>query len=254
MVGDLFVKIIVWLILVAVLVSVVTSFRTEILSSGAAYDMMVAALEAFPFAAWCAQIVANIGQFGITLQGLAPVNIILDMAKLFTMCLVCPLVIGFCTLILLPVPNYADWYDRERYMNGLSYRIKEALLSVMAMPICAWVTVQLIQWVQLWVTRRFPLLHPILVNLFLMVLAFALSTLTLWMRGGSSFGGILSHRLITDLLGNLLKIIGTNLLCFAIVLTILNDQWQVVLYLMVLLFIYLLAVGLLVQCVKGNFD
>lgn len=252
--SDLFVKIIVWMILLAVLVSVVTGFRDELLSSGAAYDMLVAALDAFPFAAWSAQIVTNIGQFGMTLQGLSPVNIILDLTKLFTMTIVCPLVMGLCTWILLPLPAYTDWYDRERYMNRFSYRIKEALLSVLVMPICAWLTVLLIQHVQTWATVRFPIVNPLLVNLLIMALALAVSTLATWLRSGISLGGILRHRLITDLLGNLVKIIGTNLLCFAIVLTILNDQWQSVLYLLVLLFLYLLGISLIVQSVKGVMD
>lgn len=139
-------------------------------------------------------------------------------------------------------------------MNRISYRIKEALVSVVAMPICAWITVQIIQWVQIWATTSFPILDPLLVNLLVMVLALAASTLMAWLRGGSSLGGILFHRLGTDLLGNLVKIVGTNLVCFAIALTILNDQWEATLYLFVLLFIYLLGIGLLLQCVKGIFE
>lgn len=252
--SDLITKIIIWMILAAVLISVVTGFRADIMSGGAAYDMLVATLDAFPFAAWSVQIVATIGQFGTTLQGLSPTNIIVDLTKLFTMSVVCPMIIGFCTWMLLPVPSSSDWYERERYMNRLSYRVKEALLGMLAMPICAWLTVQIIRWVQNWVVARFPVLNPFLVNLAIMVLALSASTLMAWLRGGVPLSRIVRHRLITDLLGNLVKIIGTNLLCFAIVLTILNDQWQTVLYLLVVLFVYLLGISLMVQGVKSSFD
>lgn len=249
--SNVFSKVVTWFVLLVILVAILSTARSELMAGGAAYDMLVAVFDDFPFAQQMAEIVSNIGQYSITLQGLSPTNVITDLTKLFGMTLVCPLVVGIATLILLPVPNYTDWYDRERYMSRPGYRIKETLLHVVAMPICAWATAALIDVMQTWLAGRLPFVNPALLSLLLLAVMLALSTLAMWLRSDMSFGSAFRHRLITDLLGNLLKILGLNLICFGIALGILNDQGGVALSLVVLLFIYMMGIGLMLDAVRG---
>lgn len=252
--SKLFSKLFTWFIILIIVVSVISSFRTGVMTGGEEYDMFVAVFSDFPFAEQMAEIVSNICQYRLTLQGLTSGNIITDLAKLFGMTLVCPLVMGFATMLLLPVPNYSDWYAREQYMSRPSYRIKEALVHMVAMPFCAWATAKLVEFVHNWLAARLPFLNPTVIGLAMLVLMIAAATVNLWLRSGFSFGSIFRHRLLDDLLGNLLKILGLNLFCFAIALGILNDQGGVALSMVVLLFIYLAGISLMLDGIRGLFS
>lgn len=238
-------------LILAVIVSAVTAFRASLLSGGAAYDAFVAIFDCFPFAKEMAELAAIIGQYGITLQGLSPSNFLNDITKIFTMAIVCPILIGFACTIFLKVPDYKDWYDREKYMNGIGYRLKECLLNVIMMPICAYITAKLLDALQAWLQSELPMLGAWTISFVLMVAFFALSVMVAGVSNPISMGMIVKHRLVVDLLGGVLKIIGMNLLCFLIVLAILNDRNNMALGLGVTLVIYLAALDLLISCIMS---
>lgn len=240
-----------FLILIVVFVAV-SALRADLLSGGAAYDAFVAVFDCFPFASEVAQIVANIGQYGITLQGLTPTNVINDIAKVFAMTVVCPVVIGLISSIFLREPDYKDWYDREKYMNGFGYRLKECLLSVVMMPVCAYITAQLLDLLQAWIQAKLYFLSPIIVSVVLLVGLLGLSILVGGLFRPMSMMGLVGHRLVVDLLGSLLKVLGMNLLCFFIALAILNDQAGLAFECGILLFIYLAAIELMLGVITGR--
>lgn len=111
-------KLVTGFLILVVIVAAITSFRESLLNNGASYDAFVAVFDCFPFAKEMAEVAANIGQYGITLQGLSPSNFLDDIAKIFAMSIVCPILIGAASALFLKVPNYRDWYDREQYMRG----------------------------------------------------------------------------------------------------------------------------------------
>lgn len=244
-------RFITWIILLAVLVAVLGSARQEMVPGGAAYDMIVAVFSDFPFAQPMAEIVTNMMQYNITLQGLAPAFFISDVAKVFAMCIVCPLVVGLATRICLPVPDYNDWYDREQYMKRPGYRLKEALLTVIVMPITAWCASKLVGVTELWLIDRLDFLSPTLVRIANLVLLMVISTLFLWIRGGFDLGLVVRHRLVDDLLGNVLKILMLNLLCFFATLSFMNDRNGQGLMFIVLMYIYVAALGMMLDALKG---
>ncbi len=238
-------------LILAVMVTAITSCRANLLSGGAAYDAFIAVFDCFPFAKEMAEIAANIGQYGITLQGLSPSNFLNDITKVFAMAVVCPVLIGFASMLFLKVPDYADWFDRERHMKGIGYRLKECLLNVIMMPICAYITARLLDKLQAWFLSEVPFLSPVIVSIVIMVVFFVISVMVAGVSNPISMGMIIKHRLIFDLLGNTLKIIGMNLLCFMIALAILNDHGNAVLGLVVTLFVYLAGLELLIGALMG---
>lgn len=75
---------------------------------------------------------------------------------------------------------------------------------------------------------------------------FGMSVLMAYISSPRSIGIIIKHRLIVDLLGGILKIVGMNLLCFLIALAVLNDHNNAVLGFIVTLLIYLAALELII--------
>lgn len=250
--SDLFTKLLSGFIILVVIVAAITAFRADMLSGGAAYDAFTAVFDCFPFASETAQVAANIGQYGTTLQGLSPSNFINDVTKIFAMTIVCPLLIGAACRLFLPIPAGLSWQYREKYMSSPGYRLKECAMNVVMMPVCAYFTAKLVDWLVLWVQRECPFLHPTVAALGLLVALFAASTIIQMLESPNYKGLIFRHRLITNLLGGVLKILGMNLICFLIVLAIVNDHGNAVLFYGVLLLIYLTVIELLVGIVTGK--
>lgn len=248
----LFHKILTGFLILIVVFAAVSALRADLLSGGAAYDTFVAVFDCFPFAKELAEIAANIGQYGITLQGLTPTNVFNDIAKVFAMSVVCPVVIGLTSSIFLRVPDYEDWYDRENHMNGIGYRLKECLLSVVMMPVCAYITAQLLDFLQVWLQTKWYFLSPVVVSIVLLVGLLGLSILVGALFRPMSMMGLVRHRLVVDLLGSLLKVLGMNFLCFFIALAILNGQAGLAFEYGILLFIYLAAIELMLGAVTGG--
>ena len=110
-------KLLTGFLILVVVIAAITAFRENLLLNSASYDAFVAVFDCFPFAKELAEIAAHVGQYGITMQGLSPSNILNDIAKIFAMAIVCPILIGTVTSCFLKVPNYKDWYAREQYMS-----------------------------------------------------------------------------------------------------------------------------------------
>ena len=119
------------------------------------------------------------------------------------------------------------------------------------MPICAYITAKLLDALQAWLQSELPMLGAWTISFVLMVAFFALSVMVAGVSNPISMGMIVKHRLVVDLLGGVLKIIGMNLLCFLIVLAILNDRNNMALGLGVTLVIYLAALDLLISCIMS---
>lgn len=239
-------------IILVVVVTAIVSFREGLLSSGAEYDAFVAVFDCFPFANEMAAMAANIGQFGVTLQGLTPTNVLDDIAKIFGMAVICPLAIGITTAMCLKVPDYKDWYDKEQYMNSMGYRLKECALSVIMMPMCAYLTTWGLELFQASLQQKMPAVGSGLISLAVMILVFLASLVIGAIFKPMSMGFLVRHRLVHDLLGGVLKILGLNCVCFLIVLAILNDQGNVALMAVVTMFIYLAGIDLLIGAVTGS--
>ena len=240
-------------IMLAVMLAAIAALRADLLSGGAAWDAFMAVFDCFPFANETAQVASYIGQYGVTLQGLTPSNFINDVTKIFAMVFVCPLVIGLATKIFLPIPAGLSWEYQEKYMSSFGYRMKQCLINVLLMPVCAWITAKLVDLMLAWFLAKCPFLHPTVAALGLLVALFAAATIT-QMLESSHWGTIVRTRLIVNLLGGVLKILGLNILSFMIAMAIMTGQaGQVALY-GVMLAIYLAAIELMLGALTGRLD
>ena len=118
--SDLLTKLLSGFIILVVIVAAITAFRADMLSGGAAYDAFTAVFDCFPFASETAQVAANIGQYGTTLQGLSPSNFINDVTKIFAMTIVCPLLIGAACRLFRCICrlSYRARCSQARYCNS----------------------------------------------------------------------------------------------------------------------------------------
>lgn len=249
--SKVFSKLITWFILLVVLVAIISGLRASILDGNAGYDMFVAVFSVFPFAETTAQVVANVFQYQATFKGLMPSNVITDLTKILAMTIVCPGVVGFAMRILLPLPE-VDWRDRERIMSGIGYRLKKGLLDVITMPICAGLTFLLVEFLQGSLRRLLPFLFPVVTDLLLLIMVLAISVLYLVICRRFDAAFVWRHRLINNLLGDLIKILVTNFCCFWIALAILNDRIDVILSAGLMLFIAMLGIGLMLDVITGG--
>ena len=245
-------KLMMGFLVLVVVVSLVVTWKENLLAGGAAYDLLVAVFDAFPFANLTMEVAAALGKFQNTLRGLSPSNILEDVTKVFAMAVVCPMAIGLVRTIFLPVPQ-GDWYDREEYTKRFGYRTKELVIQVIMMPVCVLLTTVLVNRLQLWFQKELPFLNSNVISLVVLTAVFLASTLIQLVESPGYGGLIIRHRLIVDLLGSVLKIIGMNLICFFIALALINDQNNLILGYVVLLMIYLAGLELLLQCIMGLF-
>lgn len=250
----MFSKLFTGFLILLVIAAAILAFQEELLTNGTSYDMFVAVFDTFPFARETAEIAANIGQYGTTMQGLSPSNFLGDLTKVFAMAVVCPMVISIACRVILPLPSSGDWQAQERYMNSIGYRLKECLLYVVMLPACAWLTAKLMDLVRIWLQSQMPWLHSFLIDLSLLAAFFGASTLIQMVESPKYMGLILGHRVIVDLLGGVLKILGLNVLCFFMALALLNDQNHLVLGYVLLLMLYLTAIEWMLNAILGKFS
>ena len=250
--SKVFGKLISGLIILAVIATAITAFQNNMLPGAAGYDAFVAVFDCFPFANEMAAMAAHIGQFGTSLQGLTPSNILNDIAKIYGMAITCPIIIGFASATFLQVPDYTDWYDREQYMKRPGYRIKSLALNVLLMPVCAFVTTWALDAFQAFLQQKIPSAGSFAISFAVMTLVFIVSVMVGGVSNPISMGMLFTHRLVSDLLGGALKILGLNLLCFLIALAILNGKASVAMGSIVTMFIYLAAIELMIKAIMGK--
>lgn len=250
--SKVFGKLISGLIILAVIATAITAFRNSMLPGAAGYDAFVAVFDCFPFASETAAIAANIGQFGLTLQGLTPSNILNDITKIYGMAITCPIIIGLANVIFLQVPDYQDWFELEQYMKRPGYRIKSLALNVLLMPICAFVTTWALDAFQAFLQQKMPSAGSFAISFAVMTLVFFVSVMVGGVSNPISMGMIFKHRLVFDLLGGVLKILGLNLLCFLIALAILNGQASMAMGGVVTMFVYLAIIELALRAFMGK--
>lgn len=250
--SKIFGKLISGLIILAVIAAAISAFRNSMLPGSAGYDAFTAVFDCFPFANEMAIIAAHIGQFGTTLQGLTPSNILIDITKIYGMAITCPIIIGLANVIFLPVPDYEDWYDLEQFMKKPGYRIKSLALNVLLMPVCAFATTWALDTFQAFLQQKMPWAGSAAISFGILTLVFIVSVMVGGTSNPISMGMLFMHRLVSDLLGGALKILGLNLLCFLIALAILNGQAGVAMGGVVTMFVYLVLIELVIRGIIGK--
>ena len=248
--SNLFTRIFIWFILIVVFVSLLTGIQASMLTGDAAYDTVEAIFSFFPFAELTVKIINTILKFPDTLN-ISAGSVLMDLTKLLAMTIICPAIIGFAMRILLPLPGGNNWHQNEKHMRSITYRLQETLLYILAMPICAVITYFLLQLFYVKLALAFPLLPSFVISFLLFIIILALSLISPIFVHHFDFLFILRHRLVNDLLGNLLNILLINAFCFFIVLCMLNDRQNLMIGAFLTLYISLFGVGMMIDAVSG---
>lgn len=244
-------KLVTGFIVLLVAVCLITAIRTDLLSDGAAYEIFISALDCFPFAQTMANIANKICGSQV-LVGLNMRSVVSELTTLFGMAVICPVVMGAANRIFLKMPAYTDWYDRERYMQTWSYRLKSALLNVVMMPACTLITMVLLDSLLALFKTKVPFLHTDVIALIVLVVAFGASLIIQMLERPERARFLIRHRLVMDLLGSLLKIVGMNQLCFCAAAALLADRNNAVLGYILALIVYLAGLDFLLKSVLMN--
>ena len=203
-----------------VIVLFVVAFRERILTdhnAQVAFDELMGTL---PFAKQITDVICKVMRYKYELSPKTPASVIEEFLKLAIMASVQPLAFRIFSCIILKVPS-GTLYEREDYMDGLGYRLKEMIFTIISAPLIAVAAARLASHILEYLTVNFGGLLSSVLGVFSVVFMSAISIIPL-LIGGITIGTAILWRVVVTLLGEMAITIGIDVICLWIYLSIIN--------------------------------
>lgn len=239
-----------WSKLVAVIVIVlfVVAFREMILTDSDVSTAFGALMGTLPFAKQVTDIICKVMKYRYAIPPITSASIIADFLKLAVMASIQPLIVGLLSLIFLKVPS-GTYYEREEYMDGLSYRLKEMIITIISAPLIALAAAYLTSYVSNYLTATFGAWLSSILGVVSVVVMSAISIIPL-LIGGVTIGTAILWRVAVTLLGKMATTMGTNAICLWIYLSIVGGLHSQTLVAVISLIVWLIVMDFALQCLK----
>lgn len=201
------------LVALIVIVIFVLSVKNLIITDSAVGDFFDELMEQLPFAKITTDAVTRLMKCQ---QDLAPQftqqRIITDLLKLAVMASIQPLFTALLSLIFLKVPG-GSIDEREDFMRGLPYQLKETLITIVTAPILAFAAARIISYASDHLTAKLGSFVSSLIGVVSVIVMSFLSTVPLLLFGTITFGLALLWRLFVTIFGKMIIILGMDAIC-----------------------------------------
>lgn len=205
-----------------VIVLFIVGFRNAILTdkdTGAAFGALMGTL---PFAKTITDIVCKILGYQYEIPVITYSSVISDFLRLAVMALIQPLIVALLSVIFLRVPE-GSIEKREAYMEGMGYKMKQMLLTIITAPLIAILAAHITSAVSDYFVENFGVVVSTLLGIGAVVAVSALSTIVL-VATGTALGTALLWRLVVTLLGKMATTMGISALCLCIYVSLLGGM------------------------------
>lgn len=217
------------IVIIIVAILLVIGFREIILTDDLVGETFAELIGLLPFAEDIAEPISTWFKCAYDVPIVSDGNVASAILRLIIMACIQPLVMRVLSLLFLSIPaGITGFYDREAYMNGLGYRVKELLINIIASPFLAF----LAAWLSKILMGYFATLGTVgsvLAGLGSAIAGLGLSVIPLVIAGEMTIGLAVLWRLLVTLLPKLLEITVTNTLCITVYVAIVGGvQSQIV--------------------------
>lgn len=246
--SDLFNKVLSKLVAVIVIVLFVAAFRKMILTDSNVSTAFGALMGTLPFAKQITDVICKTMKYHYTVPSITAASVIADFLKLAVMACIQPLIVGALSLIFLKVPS-GTYYEREEYMNGLSYRLKEMIITIISAPLIALAAAYLTTYISNYLAVNYGVWLSSILGVVSIIVMSAISIIPL-LIGGVAIGTAILWRVAVTLLVKMAATMGTNTICLWIYLSIAAGLHSQVSALVIALIGWLIIMDFAVQCIK----
>ena len=208
------------IVAVIVIVLLASSFR-EMMSDKEFYTAFGGLMGTLPFAKQITDIVCKILKYQNNIPVFSNVTILEDILKLAIMAFLQPFAGTALTGLFLKVPS--NYKEREEYMEGSVYKMKELAVNVISAPILALLAAYLTTMIIEYIKNNLGNISSVIVAVASVVGVFAVSLIPLIKSGVSMLKAFL-WRLTGMLVGGMIKSYGINAMSLALYIGILKGM------------------------------
>lgn len=244
--------------IIIVVILFIVAFREMVYTDSTVGAFFSSLIGQIPFAKVISDNVCKILKFKQTLP-IADINSVLsDALRLVIMACIQPVIIDILTKIFLPFPritnqilmtSYKRYEMQEEYMNSLSYKIKELLLNIIAVPLLAimasYLTAQFfVKLKMLWGDNGIIAAGTIIIVLLVILSILQLCLKDVW------FGRAIVWRLVITLFTNIANMFVINTLCVSILLALMGRVSSQIVGSIAALVLWMIIFDFALQCMK----
>ncbi len=229
--SDIFYKIVIGLIIVAIVIGV----RDAIITDQALSAWFGELLGELPFANAVAEPVMKALGFRTSVPFVTGKSFMSELLKLAVMACLQPLVLGIAFSIFLPMPRVPrnqilatplpSWYGAEEYTETIGYKIKKLLLSLVLCPPLALLSGWLIGKGQDYLENEVGGIFAVLASIGVLAAVVILSLIPLLLVG-VGLGIALIWRFLVTLLSQMANTMVMNALCIAVYFAFISGVWS----------------------------
>lgn len=206
------------LVAIIVILMFVLVFREMILTDKDVSTAFGGLMGALPFAKQITDVVCKVMKYQDSVPAITANSLIADFLKLAVMASIQPPVIALLSRMFLRVPD-GSYYEREEYMKGFGYRMKEMVITILSSPLLALLAAHLTTLISDYLTANFGAWLSGLLGVLSVAVMTLISTIPLCIAG-LTVGAALVWRVAVTLLGKMATTMGTNVICLWIYLSI----------------------------------
>ena len=243
-------KLIYKILAIIVIVMFIAAFRELIITDKDVSTAFGAWMGILPFSKKISDMICKIMGYKYSIPLITTSSFITDLIRLAFMSALQPLVIGILSAIFLTLPSsIKDYADREDYMNSLTYKVKELILTIVTAPALAILSSHFSTWLFTYFTNTFG-----------NTLAAILGIVSTTVLGGASLVPLLLKNVsfLTALLWRIVITFGygmgttyiTNAMCIWVYLAICNGMEGQVATSVVSLIIWLIIMDFGLKCMQ----
>ncbi len=207
------------LIIIIAIVVFIGACKNLIITDPAVSDAFDEMMEELPFAKLTTDVIVGLMKCDSGgIPKFTAASFTEDMLKLAVMACIQPIVFRLLSLLFLKVPA-GSCSERESFMSGWSYRLKETLIIILTAPLIAFLSAHLITRASNYLTAHLGELAALLIGIGALIGIAGLSLIPL-VIGKIAFGTAVAWRLGVTFLGKMATIVITDAICLWLYLAI----------------------------------
>ncbi len=149
-------KLIYKILAIIVVVMFVAAFRELIITDKDVSAAFGAWMGVLPFSKQISDMICKIMKYKDSIPLITTSSFITDLIRLAFMAFIQPMVVSILSTIFLRIPSsIKDYAEREDYMSGLEYKVKELILTIVTAPALAILSAHFSTWLFTYFTNTF---------------------------------------------------------------------------------------------------
>lgn len=241
-------KILHTIIMLTIIAMFLLAFKELLITDESVSQSFQGLMETLPFAKLLTKIVSKILEYQYKIRIITNQTLLNDFVKLAVMACIQPWMGKLTSTLFLKLPNVA-WYDREKYMDSVGYKIKSAIISALTTPFIAIIASYATECIMSFFVDKFGNGLSIGIGILIIIVIIVISIIPL-IGATTTFAFALVWRLAVTLLAKMVTTFFECLLCFGVYITILKGVSDEIIISILILFVMLAVMDFGIECLK----